>query len=143
MKRAEGAYHPTVSLSSSLNYTDQEADDFQRSGSVSLSAEGPIYTGGRLPALLRQATARRDAQRSVLHLTRLRLEQEAGSALPFAMAIGTRSKRGTKEHHVAFEGVAKKPKLVHEQPRRLKRRTRIVGCRRASFLQRQMSKSRL
>jgi outer membrane protein len=54
MKRAEGAYHPTVSLSSLLNYTDQEADDFQRSGSVSLSAEGPIYTGGRLPALLRR-----------------------------------------------------------------------------------------
>jgi outer membrane protein len=114
MKRAEGAYHPTVSLSSSLNYTDQEADDFQRSGSVSLSAEGPIYTGGRLPALLRQATARRDAQRSVLHLTRLRLEQEAGSA--FALLQMARSGREASEEQirasrVAFEGVREEAKV--------------------------------
>ena len=114
MKRAEGAYHPTVSLSSSLNYTDQEADDFQLSGSVSLSAEGPIYTGGRLPALLRQATARRDAQRSVLHLTRLRLEQEAGSA--FALLQMARSGREASEEQirasrVAFEGVREEAKV--------------------------------
>ena len=114
MKRAEGAYHPTVSLSSALNYTDQEADDFRRSGSVSLSAEGPIYTGGRLPALLRQATARRDAQRSVLHLTRLRLEQEAGSA--FALLQMARSGREASEEQirasrVAFEGVREEAKV--------------------------------
>ena len=114
MKRAEGAYHPTVSLSSSLNYTDQEADDFRRFGSVSLSAEGPIYTGGRLPALLRQATARRDAQRSVLHLTRLRLEQEAGSA--FALLQMARSGREASEEQirasrVAFEGVREEAKV--------------------------------
>ena len=114
MKRAEGAYHPTVSLSSSLNYTDQQADDFQRSGSVSLSSEGPIYTGGRLPALLRQATARRDAQRSVLHLTRLRLEQEAGSA--FALLQMARSGREASEEQirasrVAFEGVREEAKV--------------------------------
>jgi outer membrane protein len=114
MKRAEGAYHPTVSLSSSLNYTDREADDFQRRGSVSLSAEGPIYTGGRLPALLRQATARRDAQRSVLHLTRLRLEQEAGSA--FALLQMARSGREASEEQirasrVAFEGVREEAKV--------------------------------
>ena len=114
VKRAEGAYHPTVSLSSSLNYTDQEADDFRRFGSVSLSAEGPIYTGGRLPALLRQATARRDAQRSVLHLTRLRLEQEAGSA--FALLQMARSGREASEEQirasrVAFEGVREEAKV--------------------------------
>ncbi|MEL0122349.1 MAG: TolC family protein, partial [Paracoccaceae bacterium] len=96
------------------NYTDQEADDFQRSGSVSLSAEGPIYTGGRLPALLRQATARRDAQRSVLHLTRLRLEQEAGSA--FALLQMARSGREASEEQirasrVAFEGVREEAKV--------------------------------
>ncbi|NCW16956.1 MAG: transporter, partial [Rhodobacteraceae bacterium] len=93
MKRAEGAYHPTVSLSSSLNYTD---------------------TGGRLPALLRQATARRDAQRSVLHLTRLRLEQEAGSA--FALLQMARSGREASEEQirasrVAFEGVREEAKV--------------------------------
>jgi len=114
MKRAEGAYHPTVSLSSLLNYSDQEADDFQRSGSVKLSAKGPIYSGGQLPALLRQATARRDAQRSVLHLTRLRLEQEAGSA--FALLQMARSGREASEEQirasrVAFEGVREEAKV--------------------------------
>ncbi len=109
MKRAEGAYHPTVSLSSSLNYTDQEADDFQRSGSVSLSAEGPIYTGGRLPALLRQATAR-----SFLHLTRLRLEQEAGSAfadLQMARSGREASEEQIRASRVAFEGVREEAKV--------------------------------
>jgi len=114
MKRAEGAYHPTVSLSSSLNYTDEEADDFERFGSVKLSAQGPIYTGGQLPALLRQATAGRDVKRSLLHLTRLRLEQEAGSA--FALLQMAKSGREASEEQirasrVAFEGVREEAKV--------------------------------
>ena len=114
MKRAEGAFRPTVSLSSSLNYTDQAGDDFQRTGSINLSAEGLIYTGGRLPALLRQATARRDAQRSILHLTRLRVEQEAGSAfalLQMARAGREASEEQIRASKVAFEGVREEAKV--------------------------------
>ena len=114
MKRAEGAFRPTVSLSSSLNYTDEAGDEFQRSGSIQLAAEGLIYTGGRLPALLRQATARRDAQRSILHLTRLRVEQEAGSAfalLQMARAGREASEEQIRASRVAFEGVREEAKV--------------------------------
>ena len=114
MKRAKAAFRPNVSLSSSLNYTDKEADEFQRSGSVSLSAEGTIYTGGRLPALLRQATARYDAQRSILHLTRLRVEQEVGSAfalLQMARAGREASEEQIRASRVAFEGVREEAKV--------------------------------
>ena len=114
IKRAEGAFRPSVSLSSSLNYTDKEADEFQRSGRISLSAEGPIYTAGRLPALLRQSKARRDAQRSVLHLTRLRLEQQAGSAfalLQMARAGREASEEQIRASKVAFEGVREEAKV--------------------------------
>ena len=114
MKRAEGAFRPTVSLSSSLNYSDEAGDEFQRSGSIQLAAEGLIYTGGRLPALLRQATARRDAQRSILHLTRLRVEQEAGSAfalLQMARAGREASEEQIRASKVAFEGVREEAKV--------------------------------
>ena len=75
MKRAAGVFRPTVSLSSSLNYTDQAGDEFQRR-QYTASSRSLIYKGGRLPALLRQATARHDAQRSILHLTRLKLNKK-------------------------------------------------------------------
>ena len=114
MKRAKARFRPNVSLSSSLNYTDKEADEFQRSGSISLSAEGTIYTGGRLPALLRQATARWDAQRSILHLTLLRVEQEAGGAfalLQMARAGREASEEQIRASRVAFEGVREEAKV--------------------------------
>ena len=114
MKRTKGAFRPSFSLSSSLDYTDQDADDFQRSGSIRLSAEGPIYTGGRLPAILRQAIAHRDAQRSLLHLTRLRLEQEAGGAfalLQMARAGRKASEEQIRASKVAFEGVREEAKV--------------------------------
>ncbi len=114
MKRAAGVFRPTVSLSSSLNYTDQEGDEFQRSGSINLSAEGLIYAGGRLPALLRQATARRDVQRSILHLTRLRVEQEARSAfalLQMARAGREASQEQIRASKVAFKGVREEAKV--------------------------------
>ena len=114
MKRAGGAFKPSVKLSTLLGYTEQEADDFQRSGSISLSASGPIYSGGRTPALLRKARAQRDAQRSGLHLTRLKLEQEAGSAfalLQMAKAGRKASEEQISASRVAFEGVREEAKV--------------------------------
>ena len=90
------------------------AADFQRSGSISLSASGPIYSGGRTPALLRKARAQRDAQRSGLHLTRLKLEQEAGSAfalLQMAKAGRKASEEQISASRVAFEGVREEAKV--------------------------------
>jgi len=114
MKRAAGSLRPSVKLSTLLGYTDQETDDFQRSGSISLTASGSIYSGGRKPALLRKAIALRDAQLSRLHLTRLKLEREAGSAfalLQMAKARRMASEEQIRASQIAFEGVREEAKV--------------------------------
>jgi outer membrane protein len=108
VQRASGTLKPTVGLSSTLGYTEMEGDDYRQSGSISLSASSTIYSGGRIPALIRKAMAQRDAQRSGLHLTRLRLEQQAGSAfalLQMAQAGRKASEEQIRASRVAFEGI--------------------------------------
>ena len=114
MKRVRGIFRPSVRLSTSLGYTEQEYDDFRRSGTISLSASAPIYSGGRTPALLRKATAHLDVQRSELHLTRLKLEQEAGSAfalLQMAKAGRKASEEQIRASKLAFEGIREEAKV--------------------------------
>jgi outer membrane protein len=108
VQRASGTLKPTVGLSSTLGYTEMEGDDYRQSGSISLSASSTIYSGGRIPALIRKAMAQRDIQRSGLHLTRLRLEQQAGSAfalLQMARAGRKASEEQIRASRVAFEGI--------------------------------------
>ena len=114
IKRVTGSLRPSLKLSTLLGYTDQEADDFRRSGSVSLSASGPIYSGGRTPALLRKARAHRDAKLSVLHIMRLKLERETGSAfalLQMAKAGRMASEEQIRASRVAFDGVREEAKV--------------------------------
>ena len=108
VKRASAVLKPTVGLSSSLGYTEMAGNDYRQSGSISLSTSSTIYSGGRIPALIRKAMAQRDAQRSGLHLTRLRLEQQAGSAfalLQMAQAGRKASEEQIRASRVAFEGI--------------------------------------
>ena len=114
VSRAKASIGTSVKLSGSLSYTDQDADDFSAQSSVSVSASGPIYSGGRLPSLVRQAMARRDAQRSGLHITRHRIEQQAGSAfalLEMAQAGRKASEEQIRAARVAFEGVREEATL--------------------------------
>ena len=108
VQRASGALKPKVGLLSSLGYTEMEGDDYRQSGSISLSASSTIYSGGRIPALIRKAMAQRDVQRSSLHLTILKLEQQAGSAfalLQMAQAGRRASEEQIRASRVAFEGI--------------------------------------
>lgn len=112
--RAKASSGASVKLSGSMRYTDQEADSYSAQNTVTLSATGPLYSGGRLPSLVRQAMARRDAQRSQLHITRQRLEQEAGSAfalLEMARAGRKASEEQIRAARVAFEGVREEATL--------------------------------
>ncbi|MGB0533264.1 MAG: TolC family protein, partial [Paracoccaceae bacterium] len=89
-------------------YSDSEGDNFSNSNSFGVSATGPIYSGGRLSALVRQAKARRDAQRAGLYVTKAKIEQQAGSA--FALLQMARASRAATDEQiraavVAFEGV--------------------------------------
>ena len=106
--RAEAGTGMTVKLSGSLGYSDSEGDNFSNSNSFGVSASGPIYSGGRLSALVRQAKARRDAQRAGLYVTKAKIEQQAGSA--FALLQMARASRAATDEQiraavVAFEGV--------------------------------------
>lgn len=107
--RAEAAINPTVSLSGGLNVTENfNSTNFSRGGSVSIGATGPIYQGGRLSAVQRQAMARRDAARSGLHVTRHQIEQNVGNAfaqLRVARASIDASERQIRAATVAFRGV--------------------------------------
>ena len=114
VSRAKASSGASVKLSGSLSYTDQEADNFSAQNSVSVSASGPIYSGARLPSIVRQAMARRDAQRSSLHVTRHRIEQQAGSAfaiLEMARAGRKASEEQIRAARVAFEGVREEATL--------------------------------
>lgn len=107
--RAEAAVKPTVSISGGLSLTENfNSTNFQRGGNVSIGASGPVYQGGRLSALQRQAMARRDATRSGLHIIRHQIEQNVGNAfaqLRVASASREASERQIRAARVAFRGV--------------------------------------
>jgi outer membrane protein len=107
--RAEAAINPTVSLRGSLNVTENfGVQNFSRGASVTVGVGGPIYQGGRLSALQRQAMARRDAARSGLHVTRHQIQQNVGNSfaqLRVSRASRDASERQIRAARVAFRGV--------------------------------------
>jgi outer membrane protein len=108
--RAQAAARPTVSLSGQLR-VDQ---DFNESAGLSLTAEGPIYQGGRLASQIRQFMARRDASRAALLQATRQVEQNVGNAWSFLEAA--RAGRQAFEAQVraaqtAFSGVREEATL--------------------------------
>lgn len=106
--RAQAAMKPTISASAGLSVTENfNSTNYTRSGSVSIGASGPIYQGGRLSALQRQAMARRDATRSGLHVIQHQIEQNVGNAfaqMRVANASRQASERQIRAATVAFRG---------------------------------------
>lgn len=115
LARADAAKRPSVKLRGSYSLTeDIDSDDFSRGGLLSLEASGPIYQGGRLTALSRQAIAARDASRSGLHLTQLNIQQAVGNAyasLQVARARRVASDAQIQAARVAFNGVREEAAL--------------------------------
>lgn len=107
--RAKAAMGGTVSLRGGINRTENTVTNSRTDGgSISLEANVPIYQGGRLSALHRQAMARRDAARAGLHITRHQVEQNVGNAfaqLRVSRASRDASERQIKAARVAFRGV--------------------------------------
>jgi outer membrane protein len=107
---AEAAMDPTVSLSARMSITDE----WQSSESVSLTASGPIYQGGRLSSVVRQFMARRDAARANLLTTVQLVEQNVANAWSFlevARASRDASDRQVRAATVAFEGIREEATL--------------------------------
>jgi outer membrane protein len=106
---------PTISLSGSLNLQETySSDDNTQSGSVSLSAGGPIYRGGELSARERRAFALRDASRGNQHNVRRGVQQDvaiAVSNLVAARASLAASERQISAARIAFSGVREEATL--------------------------------
>ncbi|SPF81920.1 TolC family outer membrane protein [Pseudoprimorskyibacter insulae] len=113
--RAQAAMKPDVTLEGGLRLQDTLGNNnFSNSATVTLKAAGPIYAGGKLSALYRQAIARRDAQRGNLHVVRHTVEQDVGNAfarLQVATASRDASERQIRAATVAFRGVREEATL--------------------------------
>ena len=89
-------------------------DRGQESLSLSLSYERPLYTGGQLSSLERQAAASRDAQRAALHQTAVEVVQEverAWSDLAVSAARIEASERQIAAAQTAYDGVRQEAEL--------------------------------
>ncbi|KNG92729.1 TolC family outer membrane protein [Pseudaestuariivita atlantica] len=113
--RAEAQTKPTVSLQGRIGASESAPRrNAQQFGSISLEASGPVYQGGRLPALIRQAAANRDATRGALHNVRHAVRLNVGTAWS-QVAVAQASRRASQAQiraaRVAFEGVREEAKL--------------------------------
>ncbi|MBS0125103.1 TolC family outer membrane protein [Aestuariicoccus sp. KMU-90] len=112
---AEAQMSPTVTLRGQYGNTQNFGErDFSRGGSLSLNAEGPIYSGGARLAAVRKAMAERDQARANLHVTRFQVEQDVGNAyarLEVARASRDAFESQVRAATVAFRGVREEAKL--------------------------------
>nr|WP_068115680.1 TolC family outer membrane protein [Tropicimonas marinistellae] len=113
MKVAKGAYLPTVSATiTSLTGTDELYDDEEHSLGMRLSQ--PIYGGGRLAALERQAISRRDSTRANLLQTTLGIEEQVANAwanLEVAKAQIRATELQIEAAQIAFDGTREEATL--------------------------------
>lgn len=108
--RASSLMKPNLSLSGQVGMTHTSSD----SASLGLSLSAPIYQGGKLSSLYRQAIARRDASRAGLHITRHEVAQGVGNAwaqLRVSRATLDASNRQIRAARVAFSGVKEEATL--------------------------------
>jgi outer membrane protein len=113
--RAEAAMKPTVRLTGRLSVTEGvDNDRFTRGGSLGIEAGGPIYQGGLLSSIARQAMANRDASRGQLLQVIDQVAQNVGNTyaqLRIAQASLESSERQVRAATVAFRGVREEASL--------------------------------
>ncbi|MCF6445067.1 TolC family outer membrane protein [Nereida sp. MMG025] len=108
--RAEAALGLTGTLRGSLG-TD---DDQDTTTSLSLSLNQPIYSGGQLSSLIRQAKANRDAAAANVHVTLHNVREGVGNAyaqLAIARAQIEATDRQVRAAQTAFNGVREEATL--------------------------------
>lgn len=112
---AQASMKPEVTLQGNYGYSrDLDSQDFSRGGSISLGAQGPIYQGGRLSSLVRQAMAQRDQARAVLLNTARQIRQGVANAyvqLNVSRSSIQSSQNQVRAAQVAFEGVREEATL--------------------------------
>ncbi|EPX85399.1 TolC family outer membrane protein [Salipiger mucosus] len=112
---AEAAMKPSLSLSTGYSFNETfDSAAGERGGSISLNAEGPIYQGGELSSLVRQAMANRDQVRAQLYEAVRSIEQNVANAYA-QLRVSRASLAATDEQvraaTVAFRGVREEATL--------------------------------
>jgi len=115
VRATEADMKPKVNLSTRLSAGDEVfGGDYNRQGSIGISVSGPIYQGGRLSSLVREAMAQRDQLRAGLHLAGLQVQQDVGNAYADLLAAQASRQARSEEvraARVAFEGLREEAKL--------------------------------
>jgi outer membrane protein len=107
---AKAAQRPTLSANARVGYSNTS----DTNSSVGLTLNVPIYQGGQLSALHRQAIAAVHASRANLNQSVLTVRQNVGSSwsqLAVANAQVRASERQIRAAQVAFDGVREEAKL--------------------------------
>lgn len=110
VQRSAALMRPKLSIVGKVNRTHRDVN----SSSLGLDLSGVIYQGGKLSSLYRQAIARRDATRAMLHVTRHEVAQGVGNAwakLTVSRATLEASNRQIRAAQVAFNGVKEEATL--------------------------------
>jgi len=110
IRRSKAGMGPSVTSSAAVNLDDSFESSFQ--GALQLNV--PIYQGGRLRALARQAAARRDSARAALLQSVVNVRRDVGTAwarLQVAAATTEASRRQVSASQVAYNGVREEAKL--------------------------------
>lgn len=112
---AEALTKPTVSLFAQGTLEDSFDDkSYRHGGSFGVQATGPIYQGGRLASVRRQAISQRDSQIGRLYTMRSDVERGVSNAfarLDAAVATEKASQERVRAQQVAFEGVREEARL--------------------------------
>ena len=115
VKAADLALKPTVNLNAGYGLTENlNNDGYSRGLTVGVGASAPIYAGGRLSSLQRQAMAQRDSTRSNLYVVVENVQSAAGNA--YSNVLVSRSslqagRQGVEAADVAFRGVREETTL--------------------------------
>lgn len=107
---ARASLQPTLSAQGSANWND----DFDGDESLTLNFGGPIYRGGELSSLIRQAQQRSVASRANVHIVADRIRQGVGNAyarLRTAAANKVAVSQQIQAAQIAFEGVSEEATL--------------------------------
>ena len=106
---------PTLSGAASMTLsTGGQVDTESRRTQLGVTLSGPLYQGGKLSALYRRALAQADATRANLHVVRLTIDQNVGTAwaqLAIARAQIEATDRQIRASRVALRGAREEASL--------------------------------
>ena len=105
--RAKTASGPIATIGGSYGIASTNNLNATEPGEISLNIRGPIYTGGNIPSLIRQAQAQKEAQVANLHVSKRQIEQATATSYAL-LDMARASRKATEEQirasQVAFDG---------------------------------------